>query len=165
MTHQGYYRLSNMNHLKLFLAVLILGFLVSCCLLFEVPAKLETEGLMRSTLPPASSIVGGPYQFGQGNDENICQGRTTTYVIGSPLTEQQIEDYYTHQLSPGWSKHAGAASSITWVKEGNLFDMSVLVEYRPWYLGEMSEPGRKLKQAREQYTTAYHLTLMVDQCP
>ncbi len=154
-----------MRHIKMLLSILVLAVILGFCFLFEVPATLETERLMRATLPSDSVALGGPYEFGEGAGQNACWGNTVEYAIGTSLTKQQIDDYYSRQLPPDWSRYAKGISSVTWSKTDGPLVRFILIEYQPWYINPDSDTGQKLKQAGEQYTTAYFLTVSAIVCP
>jgi len=99
----------------------------------EEMAKREVRGLMALAFPPGSHILFGPYISGVGNNPRACYGDSREAIVGSSLTEEQIDQYYSGKLAAGWRQSAADPGMITWQRTDWLFDSMVSIEYAPQY--------------------------------
>ena len=131
----------------------------------EDRARREVEGLIRLAVPPESACVSEPYIWGTGNNPKNCQGHAVQCVVGSSLTRQKIQDYYTQHFGAGWvSADTQDPETFSWRKNGAVFDKMIGIEYEPKYLPADSTPGREFMEASQSRTTAYVLTVMANKC-
>lgn len=155
-----------MRHLqwiKIVLAAMILLLINSCSP--EERAKKEVAQLFNMAIPPGSACMSDPYVSGVGNNPRNCRSASLECVVGSALTRQEIQDYYTQQLGTGWvSTDTQDSDILSWRKSELVLDKMVVIEYEPDYLPADSKPGREFREARQNHTVAYVLMVMANKC-
>lgn len=145
--------------------VLVGALLLAHNCLSENQAEKEVTQLFPLAIPPESTCMSNPYVSGVGNNPRNCRSASLECVIGSGLSQQEIQDYYARQLGTGWvSADTRDSGTLAWRKAGATLDEMVVVEYEPKYLPPDSQPGQELQEARQRHTTAYLLTVMANKC-
>lgn len=138
--------------------------LASSCSPEELTKK-EVAQLFNMAIPPESACMSDPYVSGVGNNPRNCRSASLECVVGSSLTRQEIQDYYTQQLGAGWvSTDTQDSDILSWRKSEPVLDKMVVIEYEPKYLPADSKPGREFREARQNHTTVYVLMVMANKC-
>ncbi len=107
----------------------------------EVLSQGQVRSLLKSAVPPRSSILYGPYRWGEGNNPTVCYGASREAVVGSSLTRREIEGYYSEWLS-GWRREGRGDDVVSWDQTGRFTDSMVALSFVPELLPVDSEVGR-----------------------
>lgn len=138
--------------------------LVTLCACDDDRAKQEVTSLLEVAVPPNSVCISEPRPYGLGNNPKTCHGYVVKCVIGSSLTQSEVEDYYRKHLSDDWEEVLNTDDALTWLNTQDSFDKLIGIEYRPAYVSEDSQPARELEDAQKRYATGYVLTVLADDC-
>ena len=144
--------------------ILALLLLASGCLP-EARARIEVTKLVKIAVPPESACMSEPQVWGAGNNPKYCVGHAVTCIVGSSLTREKIQEYYTQRLGAGWTRFdVDQSGAIQWFNQGDLLDRMIVISYEPKYLPVDSQAGRELQGARQTRTSAYELTVVANKC-
>ncbi len=129
----------------------------------EVLSQGQVRSLLKSAVPPRSSILYGPYRWGEGNNPRVCYGASREAVVGSSLTRREIERYYSEWLS-GWRREGRGDDVVSWDQTGRFTDSMVALSFVPELLPVDSEVGRAFEKAKAEYLSAYMVSVSAGRC-
>jgi hypothetical protein len=112
--------------------------------------------------PPESTIILTVDELMPPGSSEICHGADRFYLIGSPLSEEEIQAHYDAQLGgEKWSNKGNDRDHSSWSRSNGRYSQALSIVFRNSLMEYLPSYREAIPRARAQFQTVYVLGIIV----
>lgn len=112
--------------------------------------------------PPGSTVILTVDELIPPGSSETCHGSDRFYLIGSPLSEEEIRLHYDAQLSSEkWSGTGNERDHSSWSRSSGRHSQALSIVFRDSLMEHFPSYREAISRARAQFQTVYALGIIV----